>query len=270
MIRGVSRIAVVGHVEWVDFLAVGQLPHEGEIVAARRVATHGGGSAIVAAAVLAELGAEVDFYGAFGSDANGDAVVADLTERGIAVHSARRPGPTRQVITLLDARGQRSIITIGDRQQPEGADELGWERLATADGVYFTAGDHDALLHARQAKVLVATPRISERLQDPDVQLDALIYSADDEHEHAWVEPLKPYTRLLVVTDGAHGGHWSGQSEGSWEPVVPTGPVIDSYGAGDSFAAGFTYGLATTGDPAAAAAIGARCGALILTRPGAP
>jgi ribokinase len=46
MIRGVSRIAVVGHVEWVDFLAVDQLPHDGEIVAARRVTTHGGGSAI--------------------------------------------------------------------------------------------------------------------------------------------------------------------------------------------------------------------------------
>ena len=38
----------------------------------------------------------------------------------------------------------------------------------------------------------------------------------------------------------------------------------------DSFAAGFTYGLARGLPVAEAASVGARCGALMLTRVGAP
>ena len=42
----------------------------------------------------------------------------------------------------------------------------------------------------------------------------------------------------MIVTDGAHGG--SGYSAAP----VP-GPVVDTYGAGDTFVAGVLYGLAS-------------------------
>ena len=65
----------------------------------------------MAAAVIAELErAEVDFYGAVGSDAIGAAAVDELIERGMTVHAARRPGATREVITLLDRAGERTIL----------------------------------------------------------------------------------------------------------------------------------------------------------------
>ena len=48
----------------------------------------------------------------------------------------------------------------------------------------------------------------------------------------------------MVATEGADGGRWWGESEGRWAAVPPPGPVRDSYGCGDAFAAGFTYGLA--------------------------
>ena len=121
---------------------------------------------MVAAAILCELGAEVDFYGAVGSDAIGDAAVSELTERGMTVHAARRPGPTREVLTLLDRNGERTILPIGERLQPEGDDVLDWDRVADADGAYITAGDQGALKRARAARVLVATPRLRERLDD--------------------------------------------------------------------------------------------------------
>ena len=75
------------------------------------------------------------------------------------MHAARRPGPTREVLTLLDRNGERTILPIGERLQPEGDDSLDWDRLADADGVYVTAGDQGALRRARAARVLVATPR---------------------------------------------------------------------------------------------------------------
>jgi ribokinase len=265
-----TRVAVVGHVEWVDFLRVAHLPIRGEVQGARRESTHAGGGAVVAAAVLAALGAEVDFFGAVGRDADGDAAVAELADRRITVHAARRDVATRQVLTLLDQDGERTIITLGDRLQPEGDDPLDWDRLRGADGVYVTAGDLGAVRRARAARVLVATPRLRERLDSGDLRIDAVVFSASDEDEVRWAQTLAPSTRLMVATEGPAGGHWWGESEGRWRAVPPPGPIRDSYGCGDAFAAGFTFGLACGMTPAQAAEIGARCGAEMLTRVGAP
>jgi ribokinase len=265
-----ARVAVVGHVEWVDFLAVEHLPALGQVTPATRVRRNAGGGAVVAAVVLAQLGAEVDFFGAVGSDDHGEACIAELKGYGITVHAARRRAPSREVITFLDAGHERSIVAIGERLACEGTDDLDWSRLEAADGVYFTAGDLAALRLARRARQLATTPRLAETLGAIDVELDALIYSADDEVETRWARTLAPHARLQVITDGDHGGHWTGVSEGTWPSAPLPGPLVDSYGAGDSFAAGFTYGLAVSGDPAEAARIGAECGARALTHAGGP
>jgi ribokinase len=265
-----TRVAVVGHMEWVDFLRVDHLPVRGEVQAARRESTHAGGGAVVAAAVLVELGAEVDYFCAVGRDADGDAAVRNLEGRGIRVHAARRDTETRQILTLLDRDGERTIVTLGERLQPDGADALDWQRLDGADGVYVTAGDLGAVRYAREARIVVATPRLRERLDGGGLHLDAVVFSANDPDEVRWAETLRPFTGLMVATEGARGGHWWGDSEGRWSAVPPPGPIMDAYGCGDSFAAGFTYGLAAGMTPAEAAEVGARCGAEMLTRVGAP
>ena len=98
----------------------------------------------------------------------------------------------------------------------------------------------------------------------------ALIYSRDDDDERQWARRVADRVRLLVETQGADGGVWSGESQGSWEATEPPGPPRDSYGCGDSFAAGFTHALSDGASVAEAAALGAECGARTLTRPGAP
>jgi ribokinase len=265
-----TRIAVVGHVEWVQFLRVDHLPTPGEILTARRETAHSGGGAVVAAAALAEHGAQVDFYGAVGSDDLGDAATADIAGRGISVHMARRSAPTREVLTLLDQAGERTIMPIGERLRPEGEDVLEWERLAQADGVYVTAADRDALARARAARVVVATPRLREEVGGAGLPIDALIYSASDENEARWAAALEPVSRFVLLTEGAAGGRWRGESEGRWSAVAPDGPVRDTYGCGDAFAAGVTFGLGNGGSIEEACAIGARWGAEMLTRVGAP
>ena len=55
------------------------------------------------------------------------------------------------------------------------------------------------------------------------------------------------------------------EATGTWEPAVVPGPVADSYGCGDSFAATLTYGLAAGHAPSAALALAARAGATCLT-----
>jgi ribokinase len=75
----------------------------------------------------------------------------------------------------------------------------------------------------------------------------------------------------VVSTEGAHGGTYRqrGGVSGRWDPAVP--PVMvpeehgDSYGCGDSFAAGLTYGLGAGLPVPDALALAARCGAVCFT-----
>ena len=224
------------------------------------------------AGVLAELGAEVDFYCALGRDREGEAAAAQLEERGVRLHVAwRSEEPTRRAVTMLEDTGERTIVTIGDRIEPLGADELHWESLREAGAVYFTAGDAEAFANARQAGAVVASPRGRRALGHLHGRpIDALIFSSRDSEESHWAERLDDHARIVVETRGAEGGIWRGESEGSWQAAPPPGPPRDSYGCGDSFAAGYTYALAGGATPAEAVALGARCGARCLTRDGAP
>jgi ribokinase len=260
----------VGHVEWVDFVPIARLPRQGEVLHAEGAFARAGGGGSVAAAVLAELGAEVDFFCALGDDALGRSAAEQLSERGVTVHAAwREDEPTRRALTLLEGDGERTIVTVGDRLEPRGEDDLDWACLGRMDGVYFTAGDLQAIEHAREASVLTASPRGRATLaQGP--RIDALVFSRSDPDESQWARQLEDKARLLVETRGAEGGVWWGESEGSWRAVAPKGPIRDAYGAGDSFAAAFTLGLAEGRTVAEAAALGAEVGARMLTRRGAP
>jgi ribokinase len=264
------RIAVVGHIEWVEFVPVRRLPQPGEVIHGDEVFARAAGGGGVVAGVLSELGAEVDFYTALGDDEYGRAAAEQLRERGVQMHVAWREDATRRAFTLLEDRGERTIVTIGKRLDPLGADDLGWDGLRHANGVYVTAGDPAALGHARGARVLVASPRARHALTGSDTRIDALVFSARDHDERAWAEKVSARARLMVATEGAAGGRWWGESEGRWRPAELPGPVRDSYGCGDSFAAGMTFGLASGASVERATELGAREGARCLTKAGAP
>jgi ribokinase len=266
-----TRVAVVGHVEWVDFVEVDRFPRPGTVVHAPGSFARAGGGGGVVVGVLADLeDVEVEFFVALGRDAAGEATVAQLTERGAVLHVAWRDQPTRRAVTLLEDDGERTIITIGERLEPLGSDELPWERLADCAGVYFTAGDASALKRACATAVVVASPRARTSLGSPGPTIDAIVFSEHDPDEAAWAERTASRARLLVATEGEHGGRWWGASSGRWEAAPLPGPPLDAYGCGDSFAGGFMVGLARGQSVADAAAFGARLGALALVRRGAP
>jgi ribokinase len=267
-----TRVAVIGHVEWVEFVQVTDYPPRGGLAQATPVTEHAAGGAVVAAAVLRSLGAEVEFFCALGDDERARRSERELTARGITLHAAHRSQPSRFVFTMLDDGGERTIVTVGERLQPAGNDELDWDRLTTIDGVYFTAGDDGALAAARAARTLVVTPRAGDHAAGLSAapHVDATVFSADDRDEVGWAADWEPHSRLQVATEGAHGGSWWGESSGRWPAAPLPGPIKDSYGCGDSFAAGLMFGLASGRSVAEAAAIGARCGGEMLTRVGAP
>jgi ribokinase len=224
----------------------------------------------VAAVQLARLAGTSTMFTALGDDAIAERSRERLAELGVSLEVATRDGPTRRAFTFVDSHGERTITTIGERLEPRDADALDWESLDGADAVYLTAGDPDAIRAARRARVLVASPRAGRALAESGVELDALVFSDLDELESAFAAALDPRPKLLVATRGAEGGRYETAEGGSdtWDPVAPPGPIVDSYGSGDSFAAAFTYGLGAGGGIEEALRQGAEAGAACLTRNG--
>ena len=264
------KVAVVGHVEFVEFLEVAHVPAAGEIVHARRSFAEAAGGGAVAAVQLARLAGAAALFTALGKDEIGRRSAAELERYGVDVHAAWRNEPQRRAVTFVDDDGERTITVIGERLAPAGADALPWEKLAECDAVYVTAGDPDALRAARQARVMVATPRVGPALAEAGVELDALVHSAGDPGERYAPGDLDPEPRLVVSTQGIAGGAYTavGGRAGVWQAAPLPGPVVDTYGAGDSFAAGLTFGLGAGLDIGAAVALAARCGAACVTGAG--
>jgi ribokinase len=263
-------VAVVGHVEWVDFVRGDHVPVAGEIVHATEAFQEPAGGGAVAAVQLACMAGSSIFLTALGSDDFEKRSRERLAELQVQVDAASREGPTRRAHTFLDSHGERTITTIGPRLEPERADPLDWSVLDGADGVYVTAGDDGALRAARAARVLVASPRAGEVLVESGVTVDALVYSDGDELESSIAKELQPRPGLLVATRGVQGGRYqTGDGKtGSWKAAPLPGPIADSYGAGDSFAAALTYGLAAGETVDSSLELAAEASASCLTRSG--
>lgn len=258
------RVAVVGHVEWIRFARVDRVPAAGEIAHSFDEWEQAGGAGAVAAVQLALLADEAWLFTALGDDELGRRAQTELEARGVVVHVGLDERPSRWAFTQIDDRGERTITTIGPKLVPRGHDDrLPWHELASMDAVFFVAGDVDALVQARRARVLTATPRELDVIRRSGVELDALVGSGEDDAERYRSGDLDPAPQLVVTTAGALGG-WA-QPGGPFTAATPPGEVVDTYGAGDSFAAGLTYALAAdlSGDDAIGFA--ARCGAGALT-----
>ena len=262
------RVAVVGHVEWVEFLRVPAVPKPGDIVHASDVFELAAGGGGVAAVQLRKLAGSCVFFTALGGDEIGRRACADLEARGIEMRVAWHPEEAqRRAVTFVDDRGERTITVLGDRLAPRASDDLGWQDLSSFDAVYLTAADADGVRAARRARRLIATSRVLELLQTAGVELDALVGSSRDASEVYAAGDLEPTPRYAVMTAGPSGGTIQAGREdpAAFAAAELPGPVADAYGAGDSFAAGLTYGLGAGMSIQDAVTIGARCGAACMT-----
>jgi ribokinase len=265
------RVAVVGHVEWVEFARVERVPLSGEIVQASESWAEAAGGGGVASVQLSRLAGGSTLFTALGRDALGDAALAQLTGLGVRVEARRHAEPQRRGFTFVDSAGERTITIIGEKHVPRGEHRLPWGELAETDAVYFVSGDVEAATAARAARVLVATARSLPVLAEAGIELDALVRSARDSSERYEPGDLDPTPRLVVATAGRDGGVWTTADgrTGVFQPAPVPGPMADTYGAGDSFAAGLTFALGRGDDRESALAFAAESGSSALVRRGA-
>jgi ribokinase len=247
------RCAVVGHVEWVEFARVPHMPQAGEIVHAERVWEEPAGGGAVVARQLALLAGGCTFFTALGDDALGHAASSRLQELDLDLHVQwTGVSRTRRAWTHVDDEGERTITVLGEKLLSAGP-----LPLEDYDLVFFVSGDFEALRAARAARFLAATLRELPTLRRAAVPLELLVGSITDPGEQ---HDGSLEAATVVLTDGARGGTANGVPYGA--ATAPA--VVDTYGAGDSFAAALAYGLARGDDLGAALALAARAGAAVI------
>jgi ribokinase len=249
------RCAVVGHVEWVEFARVPRWPESGAIIHATDVWSEPAGGGAVVARQLALLAGRCELFTAFGRDEPGRSAVRRLAELGIDTH-VQHPGSsnTRRAWTHIDGDGERTITVLGDKLLPFGS-----LPLEGYDLVFFVSGDAEALRSARKSRFLATTMREQPLLHEAGVRIDLMAGSA--------IDPRERYdgsldVGLVVQTDGPRGGTANGEH---FDPVEPSGPVVDTYGAGDSFGAALAFALARGDALPDALKLAARAGAAVIT-----
>jgi ribokinase len=249
------RCAVVGHVEWVEFARVPAWPEAGAIIHATDVWSEPAGGGAVVARQLALLAGRCELFTAFGDDDAGRSAVRRLAELGIDTHAQQRGNSrTRRAWTHVDGDGERTITVLGDKLPPTGP-----LPLEGYDLVFFVSGDAEALRSARKARFVAATLREQPLLAEAGVPLDLLVGSANDPREH-YDGSLD--ARLVVLTNGPNGGTANGDP---FDAAEPTGPVVDTYGAGDSFGAALAFALGRGDALPDALQLAAQAGAAVLT-----
>ena len=243
--KGNLNFAVVGHVEWMNFLKVDQLPKPGVISHSEKSIEYPAGGGSVIAKTLSELtNNQVHFFTSLGNDYYGEQSFKILSNYGIRLHVAWRDKPTRKGFSLIDSNGERSITVIGERLAPTYKDKLDWNLFEKMDGIFITASDSEIFKKARIADSLCTTPRVGiNTINKSNVLLDGLIGSNLDPGEVFSLSDISIKPKLIIKTEGENGGIL--YPGGRYEALINAKQKIDSYGCGDAFAAGILYGLSS-------------------------
>ena len=243
--KGNLRFAVVGHVEWINFLEVDCLPKAGLISHSKRsLELPAGGGSVIAKTLREITTGDVHFFTSLGNDFHGMQTKEIFEKMGIHLHVAWRNYPTRKGFSLIDKSGERSITIVGDRLAPSSKDNLNWNLLKEMDGIFITAGDEYIFKESRSCPILCTTPRVGiQIINKSQVFLDALIGSNLDPDENYCLSDLTKMPKLIIKTEGENGGFLI--PGGRFKAICNDIPIIDSYGCGDSFAAGILFGLAS-------------------------
>ena len=261
-----------------------------------KISTHGGGAAGNVASWLTRTDARATIVGHVGNDAAGSALVSEFDALGVRHHNlVVDNGHSGVVVVLVDPTGERTMfpdngansgLHIGDLPELEGFNAVYISGYSPLDPLSL-AGIKEMIAKIRAAGITiyfdpasvggmkeVPIDEVKSWLPLMDVLLlneeEACYLSGSTDIEIS-LDYLLQECQTVVIKRGSHGA--IGKSRGSESISVPAIPttVVDTTGAGDSFAAGFISYFATKKDLAralmAGAEVAAHCVAIVGARP---
>jgi sugar/nucleoside kinase (ribokinase family) len=255
-----------------------------------------GGSAANTAACLASLGASVEFTGKVRNDGLGGVFTHDIRAAGVRFEvppSDSGPG-TGRCLVMVTPDAEKTMCTnlgAGALLSPDDLDETA---IATAKVVYiegYLCGKPEtdpavdrAVAIAREQGTLVALSgsdpawvelmrsRLDSLLDHVDIffanEAEACGLTGADTVESA-LGALSRRCPTVAVTLGAKGSIVAQGTDVVSVPAAPVTQVVDTTGAGDSYAAGFLYGAVRELGPERSARLGALAAAEIVSHLGA-
>jgi sugar/nucleoside kinase (ribokinase family) len=227
-------------------MRVPHLAQEGEKVRGTVVRESPGGGAMNTAAWLSHEGAPVRLVTTRGADSEGDMLTAACDAVGLHVDWV--PGErTARALVLVPRGGERTIYT-GHLHPPR--DEEILDVIGTADtGITWSAWRHTELRVAAAAhgSIRATDARAMEEDAAAGHQWDLYIGSGSENPAGISDADLDATgARWCILTEGAEGGRvWERGTGWRRYDVAPLGAggLVDTCGAGDSFAAGVMMAL---------------------------
>lgn len=251
-----ARIAVVGSVARDEVVRLDTPVTPGTHLEGRALAPRLGGGAANTGIALAHGGHQVAMVAALGTDASGDAQLADLEAAGVQTALVRRvPGDSTRSILLVDPQGERTVVNLGRVAEPQPPARL---LSAEVDLVYVRARALDlAPILAEKANRCPIVAHIPP-LEAGSRPAQILLGSASDLDDAFLADPFAAGRAVagdllewVVITRGPDGALATNGTDTLTAPA-PTVDVVDSTGCGDAFAAGLLHALAA-GTPMATA-----------------
>ncbi len=255
-----------------------------------------GGSAANTAACLASLGASVEFTGKVRDDGLGRVFTHDIRAAGVRfeVPPADSGPGTGRCLVMVTPDAEKTMCTnlgAGALLSPEDIDApaIAAAKILYLEGYLCGKPETDpavdrAVSIARDSGTLVALSgsdpawvelkrsRLDALLDRVDIffgnEAEACGLTGADSAESALTE-LGRRCPTVAITLGARGSIVVQGSDVVSAPAAPVTQVVDTTGAGDSYAAGFLYGVVRDSRPETSARLGALAAAEIVSHLGA-
>ena len=262
---------------------------------ASRISTHPGGQAANVSTWITRTNTKAQLVARVGNDPVGFALISDLDKYGVEHMNLMRSGrPTGVVVILVDANGERTMFPDNGANADLEVNDL--PPLDDIDAAYLSGY---ALLDFRSRDaVLAMVKKIKEAgipiFFDPTttgamkivsreevlswvalmdgilLNAEEALYLGDSTQIELAEENLKEYTPLVVIKLGSRGAMALFNDQSVRVAAVTTN-VVDTTGAGDSFAAGFIPMWLETRELekalSAGTALAAKCVATVGARP---
>ncbi|NPA22890.1 MAG: carbohydrate kinase family protein [Crenarchaeota archaeon] len=286
------RIGAVGHLNLDIYVKVDRLPEPDSRETCIEHYMSVGGAATNYSITLTKIGVESHLFVARGTDIIGDLLETTLLNMNVKIHSKKVEEHTGMVIVIVDRKGIKYMISIPGANKKLEITEQDLDIMRTLDHIHVVVSEPDVLMRVIQKMHDISsislgyrteTARLGVRfLMSLDVRFRMMFLNRPEAEmlfNARSIDDIRRGCRFLidevskceeiVVTLGEEGSVIYGK--GGLELRIPAFKVeaIDTTGAGDVFAAAYTFSRLVGLDHGDSGTLASAYAALKCTRRGA-